>query len=472
MSSSDNRFYRFVGYATMLTLIVFSAIYAVIRMCYADNAYTVFNIINSGDFVIAHQRYSILFTQLLPVLATQFKLSLTTILGLYSINIYLVYAFIFFIITHFLKNIKLGIIYLLTIVLLMGRIFYFQSETILGLSFVVLLVSWLDYTKDLRINTVLKYTISFALIYLSLSSHLLMLIPVFFVVIYPKLDLNKLMINKSDFTLLASAVSILIAKVYLTPSDSYEGNYMATITKLELWKNVFQQYPTTFFKQNIKMYLPSCLLLIFIVGKLICTRNYFKVIFITGTCLFYFMLINVIFYTGDAPAGMERVYLPLAIFILIPFVLDIWNTTNVSWMPKVIITVLLAISLLRIQGFSEEFTIRYNILKNATERLQNVDGNRFYFDQSEVEGRWELLAMWAVAIESLMISTIEHPKPVTIFMSGNDFNISENDTDNRSEFMFVSFWPKIDANVHLNKNYFNLHEDSYKKINSSEYLIK
>lgn len=469
--SYSKKYFLVIGYIVCSVMIGLSLYYGVLRMAYADNAYVVFSMINSNSFLIAHNRFVLILTQLLPVIAIKLQMPLKIVMTAYSVNFYLLYTLIFIIIVHVLKNLKIGIAYLLVLILFMGRIFYFQSEIILGLSFLMILLAFIEFSYNKHYGSVLFYAISAMLTFMIISSHTIMVFPLAFVFIYPCLAGNKIKPVLKYLILLTLLVLGFIIKLMLTPSDSYEGNYITTISDIELWRNALSLFPTRFFISNSYTYLPGIMLLVGIAVFLFYKKEFLKAIFILFSFSIYFVVINVVFHTGDAPAGMERIYLPIAVFAVVPFITDYWTDFRKLMWIKIIVGVIFLVSLIRINQSAKEFIIRYRIVKAACERLQNLPGNRFYFYEHEIKDRLELLAVWAISIESLLISTANCNKQVTIFMSNDLNNIHKVKEMHSNLFMHVSFLPFINAETDLNPNYFHLTPSQYSHIDASKYLI-
>ena len=139
------RFISILGHLSFLILLVLSIVYAVERNLYADSAYYIFNIVNTGWFDIEHSRYSAFLTQLLPVAFVNMGLSLKMVLYAYSISFILLFYGIWLIINYALKDPYSGIALILLLVLPVRENFFKPvTELHQALAWSVLLFSWLN----------------------------------------------------------------------------------------------------------------------------------------------------------------------------------------------------------------------------------------------------------------------------------------------------------------------------------------
>ncbi len=440
-------------------------------MTFADNAYCSFMLIKQESFFIVHGRYTLALTQIFPLLAIKLGLSLKTVLLSYSANFYVLYTSIFAIIAHAFKNKNIAIGYLLMILLFMGRIFYLQTEILIGLSFFALLWALTEQFKIGKIQRNWFIVFSLIFIVLTLSSHPLLIIPIVFISLYNMMDKTKIIFDKTYAYILFLAIIILSVKILFVSSDSYEGGYFQTILRKDLWVNFQEQYLTRFFIKNIEHYQIGIVFTGIVLLGLILKGEYLKTLFVSLFILGFYISMSVIFHSGDAPVGMERIFLSLGAILAVPTIKDIWSKYGQIFLVALIVVVFY-ISLNRIYQFHQEFEQRYAIYKSACDKLQTKQGNKFYFYRPEINERWDLMSTWAISVETLLISTLYNNKSISVYIALDEKDIQSKPMAENT-FLFVNFWPFLNTEnlADFNTKYLKLPNGNYNYI-SGKYLMQ
>lgn len=85
------------------TMLAFALLLSKERM-FLDASYYLFHLLNRASFVIEHQRISLFFSQILPVLGIKLGFSTQWIIGLFSVNQVFFFAFLFYVMRYQLKD--------------------------------------------------------------------------------------------------------------------------------------------------------------------------------------------------------------------------------------------------------------------------------------------------------------------------------------------------------------------------------
>lgn len=447
MSLTTEKKLYFIGFLPFLVLLSLSWIYWQERTIFIDIAYHLFALLKDQHLAIQNHRFVAVLTQAFPLLGAYIGLSLRATAQLYSVSFVGFYLFCY-IVCGLLKQYKAGLVLLFIQLILVTDTFYWiQSELPQGLAVLIVLVALiLSKTQQKTVKL-----IRFALIILTtvtvVFAHPLLLFPLLFCLLffYVEKDLN---IQKEALIFVAAIAlaSVIIKSVFFkTQYDSESMNHA---------KNLIERFPNYFRNYANKRFLIDCvkkfhwLAILGIATVLFCWKKkdwkglLLIAIFFSG----YLLLINTSYPDkGTTPFYIENMYLPLAIFIALPFVFLV--------LPKIkqpVVTtgylILILTAVIRIQHYHQAYTLRLNWEKDF---LANHKHEKLIVDQHLVP-MGILQMIWGTPYEFWLLSTIENEQTASLIIA-EDANTLEWTTHSNNEWL--STWGTFKYND-LPRRYF------------------
>jgi hypothetical protein len=123
----------------------------------------------------------------------------------------------------------------------------------------------------------------------------------------------------------------------------------------------------------------------------------------------YLFFINVSFNNGDHQFYLENLYLPLIIFVVVPFVFDVLFTGFFKKMPLVFVSCILIFAMIRINLHATQWTARLDWNKNFLTKTDILPNRKLLIDENKTPK--ELMVMsWGSSFEFLLLSSLEKPE--------------------------------------------------------------
>lgn len=453
-----------------ISLVFFSVYFYKERIIFSDSAFQFFKIVNFEKLNIEAGRFSAILPQLPLILLAKLGLNLKLLTIAYSSSFILLYYIIFIICTHLLKNIEAGFSILLVLILCISQSFYHPvTETHQSLVYAMLLYGLLSSNKIQQ--TVVRYLLSVGAILLAFFSHPVALYPIVLIIGYVGIEKKQLKIFY-PYLLLFCIVLLALAKVLITNSNSYEGAFFSEL--LAAPQTVLKLHTTQSFSFFIarfsKLYFWIITFELILFVDLLINRKYLLLMW-QFLMLVGFLLVTTITYNqGDADLMMERAFMPLALFVAIPFIHNIKLRTGYT---KVLylsfLTVALLFSMNRIYKQGVTFKSRTTFSQNLLKKTANYPNRKFIIEKNELDK--QMLTFWSNSFETLLLSTIDVNVPTqTIFLADQTGKYKKyTEQPVKQVFLGADFW--LEWNIEsLNPKYFSLPDDQPYRITSIDEL--
>jgi hypothetical protein len=438
------------------------------RTLYVDCSAFMMDIVNHG-FSSASGRHGVFISQVLTVLAVNMGLPMQWVLLIFSASFVLLYYGVFLICVYALKQPEAGIVILLTLFMLSAETFFhIVTETHQGMVYVILLYAWIRHDIRQRsgwFNTLLYYLVATLLIILCYFTHPVTLFPILFVLGFDfsdKLVRVREEVKPSLFPYIIIAVLTLCIfswRALTTDSQSYDGQFY---TQLFANLNVpfFSLRPLDHIWRLKTLYMFPAIVLIITVWCYIRYREYLKLLIVSGGFLAYMAIVQYAFGQGDSSLMMEKNYMPLGIFLGIPFCYDVLRKTKKEIDFKfAVIVCLLCISFIRIINFSSFFTERVSIMQRLYETGGKLQHRKFIVEKGLVPEYYAGIA-WCFSVETLLYSAIHGPDSSRTFFIDQGFDYNEVDFNTPGLYL-GPYFKKGMGEDELNKTYFDLKQERY-----------
>ncbi len=400
---------RRLGYGALFMLLILSAIFYQERTLFIDIAYQTFLMINEGTIQVQVYRFGAAIVQALPLLAIKMDMPLRVVLWLYSVSFPLVYLLFYWLIVRVLRNDYLGLslVFLFTLITFDG-FYWATSELQQGLAFLLVTFAFIRRYQHLDRwgHWVFLVPASVAIVFY----HPLVFIPFYFLWGYFWLS------ERSTRHWRYIAIAVLMA-VALVVKSKVGANWYDN-SKYELfqqhwsdWGSKLWAMPANFkFLKNCLYYWYGFPILFFLmIGHYLWHRQWWRPLWITGFSVAYVLLVNLS--SPDAPYQFyaEVNYMPLVIFVAVPFLHDLAPRLS----PRIWHGVLLAFLLLRLGTITlhhQPYTQRLDWLRSQLAEGQAQHNTNRYLLPASPELTERLKMTWGVAYETLLLSSLDGPE--------------------------------------------------------------
>jgi len=418
------------GLLVYAAFILFSIIFYKERCIFIDSAYYLFFQVKDNTFFIPHNRYSTILVQALPMLARKLEMPLNTVVFLTSFGRELLFLICYLVCGFGFKSYRMGLVLLLSGLLLVTETFYFQFELPQGIALVAVLFAFWD--SGIKLNIVVKCLLSIPLLFFITFSHPLVFFVFSFTAAFLLFSGQK---AKDIFTLTALYVIMLIVR-FCFFSDPYEANSMASFQAIrDALGNFFNLYSN-------KQFLADCLnkyywFVILLISTFIIyanQRKWIKLVIFTLACIGYLLIVNLSF-PGDFMISfhMENMYLPLSVFLALPFVFDILPVQKFRTIGRVVLVMVCLVGLTRICMAHQRFTARLNWERN----FLDANPGKKIIAKSDFPPRDIMSLPWGSVYEFWILSTIEDHKTASVIFIDNPDELK--DVMNEPK-MFLTLW--------------------------------
>lgn len=440
-----------VGILVYIILLVYSILFFKERIILLDNSLYLFNMVEYDNFVIHHNRFITIFTQLLPLIGIKLLLPLKAVMILNSLSYMLLPVTCYLLSGFFYKNYRIALSLLLVNTLFITHTFYWGlSELIQGLCLMVFVFSIMLQSADAAKR---KLWLDIILLVLAVPTvvfaHPLIIIPFTFSIVYFLIHRDiKFYRVQGLLTCILFAGAYTVKRLYFT--DGYDAQSMEMKNNImSLFPNYFDTYSNTRFVANwFRMYywIPiSGTLILAIVGY---KKQWFKLLFLLCSFVGFVLLVNVSYPTDIThDFYIENLYMPLSLMLALSLVYDVLPKFSRYNLSVILILLICTTGLVRVFIWHKTYDSRVDWLRGYY--TQHTD-QKIVVDNS-IAPYNTMLMTWASPYEFWLLSTLETGKTASV-------NIVENIEDYRwAQFekkSFLATWGIYEYET-LNERYFN-----------------
>lgn len=404
----------YICFSAYAVLLVLAIIFYKERTIFTDISYHLFYILKDNGFAVQNFRYGAIATQLFPRIGLWLGMDLNGIMMLYSCGFILYYALCYIICGVVLKNYKIALASLLVTILFSSHTFYWiQSELPQGLAFLMVSLAFLSRI-DLNQVKAVPLALFFFCITTLVFFHPVLVFPFMFSSMYYLLHKQEVINKKLLFAAIVFYMLIYVLKKYIFITG-YDNNAMEGINRI-FDSNFFLLYSHEQFLLNcLDKYYWIPIMSIGICTVYISKKNWKKL----GLFLFFFIvylsIVNISYQDPSVRAFyIENLYLPLGVFIAIPFVYDVLPLFDAKPAYQYLIMALVIVTAaFRMYSTHDIYTTRLNwqrqfLKQHPNEKLLVAENNEI----KEV-----LLMSWGTPYEFWLLSTTEQKATACIIIN-------------------------------------------------------
>lgn len=399
-----------LGVAVFATLLTLAAAFYLERMAVLDMAFQSFHILRTGELQIQSGRFGAAGTQIFAWAAQACGLPLKGVLLSYSLGHVLYYFGIFLLITLGLRQGQWGLVLILLSTAMTTHTFFWLSEMPQGLAFLCLILAWLHRKGSLSAVRWWEYPLLAAACVTAFYFHPMVLYALLFCAVYFLLErepsrLKPLYLVVAGIFLVTTFVKYKVLKL-----DWYDAQALVRAEAFaDLWPNWFDiQSNRDFLRWCISDYYMIPLLALLNTAFFIWKKQELRAALVALAPLGFVVLVNVPFHQGDNQFYLENLYLPLGLFVAVPFVFEVLPGVlpkKKHWLP---VAVIAAVGLLRIGTAHTPWTNRLHWEQNFLEKTANLEHRKLLLTEAQVPMD-TLILSWGTAYEFLLLSALEHP---------------------------------------------------------------
>lgn len=449
----NKRITQILEHLGFITLGVMSILFAEERLL-ADSCYYFIRVINSGSFWIEHSRLILILPELAPLIGSILKLELKSLVYLYSIGHVVFFYSIYIICRYRYQNTTAGPILLLFQTLGIQEGFFVPMfELYYAAALLVLLISILSRgqlaTRSYILITVLSIFIS--------SAHMFAIMLLLFLFVWRSTD--RALKRWKEYTLVFICVGgfSVYKKSHITEYE--QGKMDAFLDGLKTYT------PDLNYLQNLSSfltthYLELLLMAAMSLGLLLWQKKYWRLLIYLSSFTALLAMVTIAYRGFEPSRYQEQVYFPVSFVVAWVFV-ESSNSVLNRRIKVVLFAIGVSVFVIRTVGINEAakwFTGRQNELRSLISVAQEKEGTKFFIHESELNHD----PNWSYSIESLILSSIENDKTVTI-CTNIDIEHGSNSTSLESNQFLFRRWELYDQSV-LNPTYFRLDNSDYQQL--------
>ena len=441
------------------------------RMLYTDSAFYMFQIMESGKFITALNRYADYIPQILPLLAFKMDYPLHTLLILYSVSFILLHYIIFLFVTLYLKNNGAGIAIMLVSCLGYYHSFYTPMVQ-LNESIIAAILLWAFIHPEtpylLQKERIIAVLGALATIFYMSFLHPLGIVPILFVIGIEMVGYRRFNDRYLWFVLLGGAGWYLL-KFYVFFRTGYDQQHIVPLSvaihQLPHWRH----WPSTRYLddltwlhfRNLKWLL--VLLVVFSLRKGV-VFFLFTLFFIIGFTLLYLVTL----YRGEAHVYLEDYYCMYGFFAGLIFVFLVYHPRRRN------LALLLSLPLLysgiaRIYNAHDVYTYRVAYLQRIIKAARKKGEHKCIINSKCYPYNY-VMAEWDVAFETLFYSSLQgRDSTVTVFIKTPKFDTLCDTAKNRHNVLLgAQFSPLWYTSNDMPEEYFKLPSTGYHYLTHSQ----
>jgi hypothetical protein len=404
----------FIGIIAYVWMTVLSVVFYKERIIFIDTAYALFNIVKDNSFWIGIYRFGDVFSELLPLFARRIGLSLNAIVMSYSLGFALFYFSCYVICGSIFKQYSLALVILLVNILFVADTFYWvASQLPQGIAMYIVILAYISSRQPGPSRWLAWLMLILALITVAFY-HPLLVFTMAYTALFFALQ-SSIFPDKRQLYAVAAIFFFAIFLKALLFRTPYERHSMSGL------KNFVTLFPNYFTLYSDKQFVYNCftkfywipilsIVIILVYGK---RKEWKKLILFSAAIFGYLFLIIVSFPSTDTqPFYIENLYLPVSLFIALPFIFDVLPVLEKKQMASLVISLIIITCGVRLYTTSNRYTARLDFERRI---LGQYGDTKIVLDAGKVHAGI-LQMVWGTPFEFLLLSETELHKPASIII--------------------------------------------------------
>ena len=412
--------------ATLFCLLLAALFFYQERVIFSDAAWVVYNIINKKEIFIIEHRYGAFVSQMFPLVGTYLGLPLSSILLLYSISFTIFYLSTALYL-HWIKQYSLSILLAFYYTLACTTAYYWtNNEVHQAVAWLMILLGSTLNNEAINRNKIFSYGSFSLLAFLAIFTHPLILFSASFLWGFLYLEKKEEFVFHKRFWNFSLILLIIIGiKFYMSQRGWYDGDKISNI-KSANWEKIsaaMASFTAKEFLNNLVFkYWQMTLIIIGSYYWLIASKRFALFLWMTLYMALFFTSICLTYPHKTIHFYIESEWMSMALFACFAFIRMV-----IPKLPKKLsIALLIGIFGLRLYAIamaSSPFEKHLHEVENVVSQHQKNQETKIVCNNRNAQLDDELLMSWALPIETLLLSNLDHKKSsvTAILMSEEDY---------------------------------------------------
>jgi len=421
-----------------------------------DASHYLVELINTKAPFVAHGRYIGVMSQLLPLVGIYLHLSLETLKQLYSIGDVLYYFTLFLLILLYFKDSANGLALILTLCISACFTFYCPvSELLQGLA---LLCLW---NAMLYCNFPYKPLFIILVLFLLLTAHPLMFIPVGFVLIRYLLSKNTF---SGDYLLMGFYLGITILKfVTLDTYDHQKAFYPIVFNDYSALGNLSDlRYIGSFIKMLFVEQTAVIVMLLLTLFFGLRQGTLIKMLLTFSAVVFFLLVIIATHRFTGLSNYSERMLLPLSSIVVIAFVDVLMRESKlIKRVGLLLCTALVLFRLEVIHLSARPYALRLEQLNELIGQAQTLGLSKVIVEDDKLEQVSFAYTGWCVPLETMLLSSTNNRTTISMAMQKEHIQRIKESNRHVADNQWIKWTEIILLDKNLSQEYFRMKSGKY-----------
>jgi len=421
-----------------------------------DASHYLVELINTKAPFVAHGRYIGVMSQLLPLVGIYLHLSLETLKQLYSIGDVLYYFTLFLLILLYFKDSANGLALILTLCISACFTFYCPvSELLQGLA---LLCLW---NAMLYCNFPYKPLFIILVLFLLLTAHPLMFIPVGFVLIRYLLSKNTF---SGDYLLMGFYLGITILKfVTLDTYDHQKAFYPIVFNDYSALGNLSDlRYIGSFIKMLFVEQTAVIVMLLLTLFFGLRQGTLIKMLLTFSAVVFFLLVIIATHRFTGLSNYSERMLLPLSSIVVIAFVDVLMRESKlIKRVGLLLCTALVLFRLEVIHLSGRPYVLRLEQLNELIGQAQTFGLSKVIVEDDKLEQVSFAYTGWCVPLETMLLSSTNNRTTISMAMQKEHIQRIKESNRHVADNQWIKWTEIILLDKNLSQEYFRMKSGKY-----------
>ena len=404
----------YIGFIAYIIMLFLSLLFYKERTIFIDSAFNLFYIIKNNSFIIQIYRFGDALNQALPLFARKAGQPLNTIFQCYSSGFIINYFIAYFICGSILKRYDFSLVILLFNVIFVTHTFYWILSELPQATALLMVIFAFVAGKRFNKFKPLTWSLLFIPLVTVVFFHPLIIFVLAFAILFFMQGNNPIIDKKflSSIAIIYTAVLLIKFFLFKTPYETH------SMSGLKNFITLFPDYFTTF---SNKRFLQNCLTIYYWIPVFFVAITAFyikikarrKLLLFVSFFIGYIALVNISYPSPVTPAFyIENLYLPLGIFLVLPFVFDLLPLLEKKKLALPVALLVIITGCIRIYTAHPIYTARLAYERNILDKY----GEQKVILQATKNDSDILLMTWGTPYEFLLLSESERHKPASIIV--------------------------------------------------------
>ncbi len=328
----------YISLGALAVLAIGAGLFYKEKSFFADTAYVLFNVVNTGGLAIQFNRYGAIVAQGVPWLGQRLHCPLKTILIAYSVWPYVFYLLVGTLLVFRYRQYRVAVLMALFYVLFVSQLFYWGSEIPQGMAFFFLMLGITLHMGEQK-KPLWRIAIPFAITALmAVFTHFTIMIAAVYTWVYLLLDKDNWPFTRRDTIILSTLLALCIAAKFVfalvVAGGAGDGPLLQNVFNCSI-RDIYSMFGapvvSTFLLRCLTIYWAGSLIFIIGITNLFIKKKYGLAAWTLLSLLGYMCIMALTFDGWDERASLfhvESEWFCMSVIVIVPFAFNLLPATN------------------------------------------------------------------------------------------------------------------------------------------------